>query len=1123
MDLFTYSNININSSFQRSTRIDNKISKEFLNHYIFHDTSRKVLDQIASSITNTNQSAFTLTGPYGTGKSSLALFLKALISKDNKTKNLAEKISNYNSKHNFSKVFLKQKWFVINLIGSKKDPLESISEQIDLTIKNNWIAKSIPVSLKSRTKPSVAGIIKSLINLSKELHKKNHGLIFMIDEMGKFLEFASSVGSDLNLFQEIAESFSNLRLNKEGNPLFIGILHQPFEEYANSLGRTIQEDWSKIQGRFEDIPFSINPEETVHLIAKAINKKKNNKEFINLSNKISKLINNGKKNKSLSGTLANCEPIHPLVAILLNPISRQRFGQNERSIFTFLNSGEPYGFMNFLNDNKNKKSIYTIDLLFDYLQVNLEPSILVSNIAHSWSEAADSIRRAEVLDDKDSIKITKIISLIDLFGKNLSIFPSLEILENSTDISKSKLKNILKNLEDKKIIIFRKFKKAYVLFSGSDINIDELSEHNKAKIKNDYEIILSQLPSLQPIVAKRHFFETGTQRIFQRFCLVLSNVKKTVEDIIQLDISNTSAGAFVFLCKSIEDTKKEFESKLNEISKIKFPKAIIIGSSDTYLEFFNYALEIASLKRVKTSVTAIEGDAVAKKELAARLTAYQNLLFNSLFINFEKANWKFNNKKITTQNLSSIASEVSSKVFNLTPKFQNELIVRDKLSTMAVAASYNLIQRILNNSHEKNLGMEGYPAEFGIYLSIIKSNKLHKNVKDEFKFVEPDKSNKELTDIYDEFLKLIKSKDEPTSLNELYALFEKQPFGIKKGLVPILLALFFMTKHGSFALYNTDEQGREFLVTDYDKRICERFIHTPETLKIMFVKIEGEKQKLLDKFKLYVETKFLDNKKIENPTPLNVLKPLVVKAYNLPAYSRKTRTFKDKRTLMLRDELLSTKNPHELLYKKIPEICQCTDYNNLINEFDKIYSELDKAYLNMINNFKEVILNVFRTDKNISDIDFDTIKAWAKKIGSKDPFSAKINQLSDDKWLEHLVSYAAAKPASDWSDTDYTEASLKLEEMVRHFIMSYRLYTLREEHSDTKIIDIAIFEGNSPERSSKFYKFDSQKNKSVDKISQEILNLLEGQNLTESQKGEVVLKVLKSIMNFKNSKDEKLA
>ena len=85
--------------------------------------------------------------------------------------------------------------------------------------------------------------------------------------------------------------------------------------------------------------------------------------------------------------------------------------------------------MNFINDNKNKKTLYTVDLLFDYLQINLEPSILVSNIAHSWSEATDSIKRAEVLDDKDSIKIAKIISLIDLFGKNLSLFPSVEILE----------------------------------------------------------------------------------------------------------------------------------------------------------------------------------------------------------------------------------------------------------------------------------------------------------------------------------------------------------------------------------------------------------------------------------------------------------------------------------------------------------------------------------------------------------------------------------------------------------------------------------------------------------------------------------------------------------------------
>ena len=96
---------------------------------------------------------------------------------------------------------------------------------------------------------------------------------------------------------------------------------------------------------------------------------------------------------------------------------------------------------------------------------------------------------------------------------------------------------------------------------------------------------------------------------------------------------------------------------------------------------------------------------------------------------------------------------------------------------MAVAGSYSLIHRILNNSHEKNLGMEGYPAEFGIYLSIIKANKLHRTIKGDLKFVEPEKSIKELRALYDEFVRCIKSKDGPTPVSELYDLFGKQPFG----------------------------------------------------------------------------------------------------------------------------------------------------------------------------------------------------------------------------------------------------------------------------------------------------------------------------------------------------------
>ena len=202
----------------------------------------------------------------------------------------------------------------------------------------------------------------------------------------------------------------------------------------------------------------------------------------------------------------------------------------------------------------------------------------------------------------------------------------------------------------------------------------------------------------------------------------------------------------------------------------------------------------------------------------------------------------------------------------------------------------------------------------------------------------------------------------------------------------MLIGLFFKANESSCALYIKDEQGKQSLVTEFDQKIAERLYHLPDTLKIMYVKISGEKQVILDEFKEYVEKKFLNNNIIENPTPLNVLKPVVVKTFKLPVYSQKTRNFKDKRVLLLRDELLSTHNPHELMYVKLPEICGTEDPKNLIKEFDKIYSELDEVYNQLIEEFKNKIINVFQSDPNTSNIDFETIKAWSKKLDRKTHF-----------------------------------------------------------------------------------------------------------------------------------------
>jgi len=72
--------VKISRQFLRSVRIDTDIGREdALDGYICQGTARGLLDSMANQVRETRQRAFTWTGPYGGGKSSLALMLCSLV------------------------------------------------------------------------------------------------------------------------------------------------------------------------------------------------------------------------------------------------------------------------------------------------------------------------------------------------------------------------------------------------------------------------------------------------------------------------------------------------------------------------------------------------------------------------------------------------------------------------------------------------------------------------------------------------------------------------------------------------------------------------------------------------------------------------------------------------------------------------------------------------------------------------------------------------------------------------------------------------------------------------------------------------------------------------------------
>ena len=72
--------VQIAGRFRRSVNIGSDIGDHAaLEGFICPRSSQQLLDQMANHVSKTNQGAFTWTGPYGSGKSSLAVALAGVL------------------------------------------------------------------------------------------------------------------------------------------------------------------------------------------------------------------------------------------------------------------------------------------------------------------------------------------------------------------------------------------------------------------------------------------------------------------------------------------------------------------------------------------------------------------------------------------------------------------------------------------------------------------------------------------------------------------------------------------------------------------------------------------------------------------------------------------------------------------------------------------------------------------------------------------------------------------------------------------------------------------------------------------------------------------------------------
>jgi hypothetical protein len=1043
--------VDISRQFLRSIQIDDDFGRQdALSGYVCQGTARTLLESMSQQILQTRQRAFTWTGPYGGGKSSLALMLCSLVGPDPALRKKAKSILALPDDSPIYQTFDSQGsgWAVLPVVGKRA----SIREQLISAIE-----KRVQISLQKKKNTDV---INELLKLAES---NQQGLLLIIDELGKFLEnSALEGGEDIYFFQQLAEAASRAK----GNFVVVGILHQPFEAYATALGRQARDDWAKIQGRYIDIPLVAATDEVIELIGRSITNSANIQPEP-VMEVCSVIAENIKKRRpaapsNLAQSLFACWPLHPAITALLGPISRRKFGQNERSIFGFLTSREPLGFTEYLQTQAvSWDAMYRPSNYWDYLRVNSEPAILASPDGHRWAQAVDSVERAEAKGTSLHVEVTKTVALIEMFRTGASLAADLTTIASCLTSDKSgQIKKILDELTSWKILIERKHLNAYGVFAGSDFDIENaISTARNQHVSLDIKEI-TQLSDLNPVIAKRLYYKSGTMRWFSKTISTVSDLTKLLNGF---KAANGSVGAFILCIPDTPIGAKQLLNTVQQVSLMHQGVAVILGVSKNATRITEISQELIAAEHVSANRTELEGDSVARRELTSRLDSLKSNLQEELSEAFRTASWFqqgscVNQEKNIT--ITGIASEIAEGIFNETPVINSELINRDELSSNIVKARRQLMYKMLQDANLSKLGYDGYPADAGLYYTILHEPGLHmKRGPLGWAFGKPKAddgkggSYQQLWLTTEELF--IKSK-EKIRLSEIYSLWQSPPFGLKKGVMPIILLAFFLAKKSQIAVYFNG-----VFTPDVTEVIIDELLNDPRLVEFKFVSASENRNSLARAIAQSILADGASSTDFSKYTPLDTARGLVSIAFALPNWTKRTASISQS-AQDVRGMLLKASDPNKVLFADLPTILESNSEADLVSNLDRIIEELRTAYPKKLSEVKQIVLQSLQHESD----SYDDLKKRALSVKGitgnflLESFATRLEEFdgSDEK-IESLISNAISKPSQGWVDRDLDAAIIQLGSSSMEFRKAEAVAGLRGRDSSRKVFNLVLSSG----------------------------------------------------------------
>jgi hypothetical protein len=1046
-----------------------------LEGYLATAGARRVLNRIAPARTSmTGSRSWTLTGPYGTGKSAFCAFAAQLFAPSGFPGHTeARAVLRRADEDAFDGVSATPKsfhglWPVV--ITGSREPIQVAFLRGLRTSLGHLQGKIEPSVLRHITRllnDAVSGktvgdreIVEALEKVVQAVcidTRAASGIFIVVDELGKLLEFASShpAQSDLYVLQHIAEFAA-----RSTQPvLFLTVLHQDFSGYATKLSSVERAEWDKVRGRFEDVLFEEPAEEFLRLVAAA--RSGDNplddppKLFADLCRQTAKLGLNppGMSKAEFSDLLLRSIPLHPLVTVLLGHIFR-KLAQNERSAFSFLTSSEPHGLADLIAYNPQPdRQCYRLHHLYDYLIHAVGDGLYLQRNGKRWAEVESALDR---LPDAGptAIAVLKTIGLLGAVGEWRRVAASKDVIEHSLlgEASHSEVNDAIQWLRTRSAIVPRSYNDSFAIWQGSDIDIEERVKEARGRLNpaDTLATLAQAYLTPKPIVARRHLFEKGTLRYFAVEFVNPSGLLQVASGPPE-----RADGRIAFLMA--DNAQQDEQAKQAASSEgVAARTDTVIAIPSNLKAFDNLLREASALDWVKSHTPELEGDATARRELRARVAEINrqlDVLLKEVFAPdadiAPKCAWFHAGQEVkllSRRALNSLLSDACDQVFGKTPVILNELVNRKELSSAAAGGRRNLIEAMLTKGTDEMLGITGNPPEKSIYLSVLQKTGIHRVVDDVHQFAGPhhrsDPGVRAVWARIEEFFDTC--VEQVRTVAELFESLAAAPFGLREGPIPIIVCATLIAADADVALY---EQGN--FVPQLTTPVYERLMKAPSKFTLRRWKVTGVRAAVFNQLaEMLGKSRAIGA--VGKRNLLDVVRPLLRFADKLSDYAKHTVRLRPE-ARAVREALLSTREADQLLYTELPKACgfppilaDSKSEHDFGAEFlaalRKAIAELQRCYEDLLSELAQAIQNAFATSGSLGEartalvaraellrgvVSDATLRAFIARATEK--------SLKDMEWVESIASLLGERPPSTWKDQDRGTFEVAIAKVSRLF------------------------------------------------------------------------------------------